>query len=183
MPRRAVLLLWTLAVVLVATSTAWTADADPLVDGLFSKPGYVGLLARPAVCLSNCDGTVFTFGAEAGYRFIGLALRYAYRAGGHFFYPDLRLFWEFGLGRNLTLTPLVEFTPQVTTGSGSTCLQLMFRPGVRIGWAPVPYMMLFLEPFAMDVAFYTRLSSPGLTITSYQPVLRYNFGFGLQARF
>jgi hypothetical protein len=184
MTRRITLALVAAAIVLGATAVPKTATADPFVDQMFRKSGYVGLLLRPVVCMSNCgSGTVFSFGAEAGYKFIGLALRYGYKQQMHFLYPDLRFYWEIGMGRNLTLTPLLEFTPQVTTGGGASNLDLVVRPGVRIGWAPVPYMMVFLEPIAVDLSFFHRSSVGSSTRTSTDLRAFYTFGFGLQARF
>lgn len=172
------------ALAALATAVPAPAAADQYVDQLYSKPAFVGLLLRPVVCIDKCDRTVFSFGAEAGYKFIGLAARYGYAGGVHHIYPDLRFFWDFQVVRNLTITPLLEFSPELAKGDSASTLSLFLRPGVRVGWAPAPYMMLFLEPLLFDLGFYHRTSPKvGPTTSSTDLSIRYQLGFGLQARF
>jgi hypothetical protein len=176
---------WVLGFALaMVVSGAARAEADPFVDALYNKPGFAGLIVRPAVCMDRCDGTLATFGLEGGYKMIGFAFRYGYKDKTHNFFPDLRFYWDFQLGRNLVITPQFEFTPQFGVAPNSTkTFQIVLRPGVRVGYAPAPYMMLFVEPFMMDLGVYTKVSRPGISVTSGELVLRYNFGAGIQTRF
>lgn len=166
-----------------AASSASAEVLDPVGD-MFHKPGFVGALVRPTVCTSNCNaGVIATFGIEGGYKFLGLAFRYGRKDQVNYFYPDLRFYWDFALGRYLTITPLIELSPMVSTGRGATTFQLVLRPGVRLGWSPSPYVRLFLEPFLFDMGFYTRTSVGGKDYSSSKFVSHYTFGAGIQARF
>ncbi|MBM4396089.1 MAG: hypothetical protein FJ087_10400 [Deltaproteobacteria bacterium] len=184
MLRRIAPLLAAAAALAAVVAAPAPAAADPYVDQLYSKPGFVGLLLRPVVCIDNCDRTVFSFGAEAGYKFVALAARYGYAGGTHYVYPDVRFYWDFQVVRNLTVTPLLEFSPEIAKGDQGSTISLFFRPGVRVGYAPAPYFMLFMEPLLFDLGFYHRTSpKAGPDVTSKELTFRYEFGFGIQARF
>jgi len=187
--RRLLLLVLIPAVMFAILSTARPAVAQysgqDVVDDLFAKPGYVGLLVRPAFCLDNCAGdAIISFGVEAGYKYIGFGLRYAYKNKFHNLIPDLRGFYDIQLVRNLVLTPLVEFSPMFAFGSHSKSMELIIRPGVRIAYSPMPYMMLFLEPLLIDLGFYRKGWVDGQGSSSaWKLITRYGIGLGIQTRF
>ena len=173
-----------LLIALVLTVAPSLALADPYVDALYAKPGFVGLIMRPVVCIQHCDHTVFSFGAEAGYKFVALAARYGYADGVHHIYPDIRGYYDFQVIRNLTITPELEFTPEISKGDFGSAVSLIVRPGLRVGYAPAPYMMLFMEPLLFDLGFYSRtVPKSGSATSSTDLIFRYEFGFGIQARF
>lgn len=155
-----------------------------VIDDLFAKPGFVGLLMRPFFCLDGCDGNAFTFGAEAGYKFIAFAVRYGYKDSTHFLIPDFRGYYDFQVVRNLTISPMLEFSPMFMFGDAAKGFNMIIRPGVRVSYAPLPYMMIFIEPFLLDIGVFSKTwVDGGGSATSSDVVTRYNLGFGIQTRF
>jgi len=185
MMRRLLSLLLVPFVTFAVLSAARPAAAQDVVDELFSKPGYVGLLVRPTFCLDNCgDDGLISFGVEAGYKYIGLGVRYAYKDSTHYMFPDIRGYYDFHVVRNLTITPLIELSPMFSFGDSSKSLTLVVRPGVRIGYAPSPYMMIFLEPILVDLGFYSKTWLDGHgSVSTTDLVTRYSVGVGIQTRF
>lgn len=167
------------AVLLIAMSP--TARADLAAGPLF----------RVMTCVKNCSGTLFTFGGEFGGGFTTFAFRYGYRNKTHYLLPDFRFSYTFSLPLSLEITPLFEFTPMFATakeaGISTKVLQLILRPGVRVGWAPIEFVSIFVEPFLWDFGVYTKVwvSGDGASgsSSSKELVSRYTFGFGAQIRF
>jgi len=150
-----------------------------------------GGLFRVVRCAKNCSGTLFTFGGEIGGGFTTFAFRYGYKSSTHYFFPDFRFSYTFPLPLSLEVTPMLEFTPMITTakvsGVSVKTLQLILRPGVRVGWSPVDLVSIFVEPFLWDFGFYTKVwasgGGPVASGSSKTLVQRYNFGFGAVVRF
>jgi hypothetical protein len=145
--------------------------------------GFVGALFRPVVCLHNCDVTVYSGGVEGGYRYVALALRYTRNNGGNFLYPDVRLFYDFRLPARFSITPLLEITPSYEWGPDGNQFELTLRPGVRLGWDPVPHLRVFVEPVLIEFGVFTRTGGPSGTGTVTAIPIRYAAGAGLQYRF
>lgn len=151
----------------------------------------VGPLFRVVTCVSNCSGTLFTFGGELGGGITSFAFRYGYRNSGHYLFPDFRVSYTFSLPMSLEVTPLFEFTPMMKfskqSGVSEKGIQLVLRPGVRVGWAPTSFVSIFVEPILWDFGVYTKVwVSGGLGSHSESPkelVSRYSFGFGALLRF
>ncbi len=150
-----------------------------------------GPLFRVVKCVKNCSGTLFTFGGEFGGGFTSFAFRYGYKDNMHYLFPDIRLSYTFSLPMSFEVTPLFEFTPMIAfakvSGVSVKTLQLILRPGVRVGWSPVPIVCIFVEPFLWDFGVYTKVwasSSQGAgSASSSTLVQRYSFGFGALIRF
>ena len=184
MLRRALASTILMAVLALAARPALAEDEDPVFGLLHKKPSFVGAMVRPVVCAKgDCETFVFTFGFEAGYRCFGLGARYGYAGGTHYIYPDLRLYWEFLLTKTVTFTPMLEFSPSLLSNDAGSTLELMFRPGIRLGWEPDPGWLLFVEPILFDLSFYTRQTTETGTHSSWSFRARYNAGLGVQMRF
>jgi hypothetical protein len=171
-------------------------EAAPLPSGPLAPPpppaappptgpprSGVGLLLRPVFCLSKCEGNFFTFGPEIHGKYAGFALRYGRDSGTNILYPDIRFHYEVRLLRQLGITPFLEITPAYQGGSGVHLFELILRPGVRLAFAPIPELLVFLEPFALDLAFFRYVSTPGGDGTNTDFVVRYSLGFGAQYRY
>ncbi len=142
-----------------------------------------GVVMRPLFCIKNCSGTtVFSVGPEVSFGSFGLAWRFVRDSGITWHMPDIRFAYEIPLGP-ISVAPLVEFTPMFATQDGFTIVQLILRPGVRVYWKPIPLVALFVEPFALDIGFYTRVSGSGASMSSTDTSTRYNLGFGAAIRF
>ncbi len=150
-----------------------------------------GPLFRVVKCVKNCSGTLFTFGGEFGGGFTSFAFRYGYKDNTHYLFPDIRLSYTFSLPMSFEVTPLFEFTPMMAfakvSGVSVKTLQLVLRPGVRVGWSPVPLVCVFVEPFLWDFGVYTKVwasSGQGAGFASSNSLVqRYSFGFGALIRF
>ncbi len=184
MPRRVLASTILAALLLLAAAPAHAENEDPIFGLLHPKPSFIGALVRPVVCAKgDCETFVFTFGFEAGYRCFGLGARYGYANGTHYIYPDLRFYWEFMVTKTVTFTPMLEFSPSLLSNDAGSTLELMFRPGIRLGWEPAPGWMLFLEPILFDLSFFTRTSTETGTVSNWSFKARYNGGLGVQMRF
>ena len=124
-----------------------------------------GVVMRPNFCIQNCSTTVFSVGPEVSWKYFAFAWRFAFDSGVTYHNPDIRFAYEIPLGP-ISIAPLIEFTPMFGNASGISILQLILRPGVRVYWKPIPLLALFIEPFALDVGFYTRASAGSLSVTS-----------------
>jgi hypothetical protein len=147
------------------------------------KPGYVGAMLRPLICVATCQGTLVSFGVEAGYKYAGAALRFAFKDGATFIIPDVRLFYEFKPLPQFLITPAFEFSPMVGLGGGATFVQITLRPALRFSYAIMPELVVFAEPLAFDFGVYTTASGGGFSGSSSQFVARYDIGLGAQYRF
>ncbi|MBI3071286.1 MAG: hypothetical protein HYY84_04080 [Deltaproteobacteria bacterium] len=141
-----------------------------------------GVVMRPNFCLKNCSTTVFSIGPEVSWKYFAFAWRFAFEDGVTYHNPDIRFAYEIPLGP-ISVAPLLEFTPMFGSTSGISILQLIIRPGVRVYWKPIPLLALFVEPFALDVGFYSKVSSGSFSMTSSDLSLRYHLGFGAAFRF
>lgn len=163
--------------------SARVGSADAFVDKMFAKEGFAGLIFRPVVCLSECDGVITTFGLEAGYKFIGFSLRYGRKDKVNHFYPDIRGYYDIQVTRHLVVTPMIEFTPAIFNVKGGNGIDLILRPGVRVGYAPKPYLLLVVEPLAFDFGLYHKVFSDSGSAESSKFTVGYTFGFAVQTRF
>jgi len=162
-----------------------SSSGAPPATGAAAQPGWMlGLLMRPVFCLSNCSGTMFSFGFELGYKLLALGFRYAYSSGGSFLFPDLRFFYDIPiLGQVLFLTPFFEVSPMAAFGGGATIFQLILRPGARLTARLGERSYFFFEPLAFDLGVYTSASGSRGSASSTAFVLRYDLGFGFGMRF
>ncbi|MBM4396390.1 MAG: hypothetical protein FJ087_11930 [Deltaproteobacteria bacterium] len=145
----------------------------------------VGGYARIVKCVENCqEGSLFTFGGELGGGFSALGIRYGFKDDVHHLIPDLRFFYDFGLPFNLEVTPMLEFSPALAFHPGDAkSIELVLRPGVRVGWSPVSFVAIFVEPILWDISVWSKTWGSGFSRTSTTVAQRYNFGFGAQFRF
>jgi len=149
----------------------------------YQLPGYAGPIFRPVINLKGPSTTLMSFGIDGGYKWFGLGFRYAYKSSVNYLIPDIRFSYPLHLGRRLFLEPLVEFSPMFATGGGAKMLQLVIRPGVRLGFMFSPSLALIFEPFLFDLGVYTHAWSSGFSATSNDFFLNYTLGFALQYRF
>lgn len=154
-------------------------------ERLHPRPTYIGVLFRPTVCATGpCETFTWTFGFEAGYRFIGLGARYGYLDGKHYIVPDIRGYFEFMITETLLLMPSIEFSPALIKTADASIIELMFRVGFRILWELEKGYMLFVEPVSFEMAFYDRKSDPIRGVSSeFDFQLRYTPSLGFQLRF
>lgn len=145
--------------------------------------GYVGGVFRPMFCALNCKGVLYSFGAEVGYKYGGFGLRLATKDGGWLISPDFRLAYDFEVAPGFTITPAAEISPMIVLDHGVTLFQLVLRPGIRFGFAPIPEMNVFFEPIALDSGVFTAATGPGGSGSSGERVLRILVGSGVQYRF
>lgn len=145
------------------------------------RPGLFGLIMRPLVCLSECEGQAISLGLEVGYRFFSLALRYAHADNTHALFIDLRLYYGFRAHERVSVSPFFEIGPSAAKASTfflsqSWVFQFALRPGVRIDFHVIDNLTVWIEPFVLDVGVYTGASSARIP-------LRLAVGFGTQLRF
>lgn len=139
------------------------ASADKGPAHPFDLRGYVGALLRPMVCAAGCSGTRMSFGVEVGYWFAGAAVRVAPGDKGVSIAADLRLFYDFRPLPPLSITPLVELSPNFYLSGGDlAALELVVHPGVRVGYQPIPRLGLFVEPIGFEISAYTNNNSGGV---------------------
>jgi hypothetical protein len=171
-----------------APSSATAAPAARPRPRWENRSGFVGFVLRPQVCVSKCEGTLTTFGAEVGHRPVAFAFRYGYGGGGNNLMLDVRLFWDFAVHRMLKLTPLLEATTAFGLGSESgtslKILQVLLRPGFRVIFSPIPRLGVYLEPFGLDLAVrtwsWTNRPDDARSDVSSKVVIRYTMGAGMQ---
>jgi len=141
---------------------------------------FAGGYARATKCVKNCGhGSMFSIGGEVGWGLFAFGLRYGYKDSTSFLFPDLRVLYDLKLPLSFIVTPLVEFSPVATFSSAGKGVDLYLRPGVRVAWAPLKVLAVFLEPIVWDIGFWHK--APG-GATSSTVTQGYNFGFGAQFR-
>src|SRR5262249_29863775 len=122
----------------------------------FDRRGYLGLIVRPLVCVSECSDPNASLGVEVGYWFIGAAARITPRRDTFSPAVDVRLFYEFRPIPQMTIGPAFEVSAIWTlTAHSLERVQVALHPGARIGYQPVPRFMLFAEPLAFEIGVHT----------------------------
>ena len=180
-------------------------DVEPLIIGSAAGLKTVSLVMRPEVCIAGnvaCQGTLFTVGFELRFGWFGFGLRGGTGgalADSNSYDPygrstdskvtasiaalDLRFAFDTELMRRLWLTPFIDMTCSLgfaTTSNGKdhTNMRLGPRPGLRVGYALLPYLSVFVEPIALQISLYTQNGG-----SSMMTDISYGLAFGVSSSF
>jgi hypothetical protein len=170
--------------------------ASPLEADSNTKSNAVGFIFRPDICMSNCSVTIVTFGVETVHKMFAFAFRYGYKDNAHYFYPDLRFFWDIPIIPRLFVTPLGEFTPMFgyfntsfyDASYSSFFIHPQLRTGVRVRYDILPNFAVFLEPMLLEFTPYRGAVAWGTGMDSewsdsWKFVVNYAFSTGVQFRY